>query len=53
MCSDIVLAHSLRTYYFGALVAAFDKIKFDREVFYAAAVCHDVGMHGRGAAPDL
>ncbi|QKD19140.1 phosphohydrolase [Mesorhizobium sp. NZP2077] len=44
-CSDVLWAHCLRTYYFGAQVAAFDGIKFDRELFYAAAICHDVGVN--------
>lgn len=42
---DVLWAHCARTYYFGALIASFDKIKFDREIFYAAAICHDVGVN--------
>jgi hypothetical protein len=49
--SDVLCAHCLRTYYFGAQVAAFDGIKFDREVFYAAAICHDVGINEGVAGP--
>ena len=49
--SDVLWAHCLRTYYFGAQVAAFDGIKFDREVFYAAAICHDVGINEGVAGP--
>ncbi|WP_394828763.1 HD domain-containing protein [Pendulispora albinea] len=41
---ESVLTHCLRTYYLGALVAAHDGIAFDREVFYAAAICHDAGL---------
>ncbi|MET4606884.1 hypothetical protein ABIB90_006387 [Bradyrhizobium sp. JR4.1] len=48
---DVLWAHCLRTYYFGAQVAAFDGIKFDREVFYAAAICHDVGINEGVAGP--
>lgn len=49
--SDVLWAHCLRTYYFGAQVAAFDGIKFDRELFYAAAICHDVGVNEDVAGP--
>lgn len=49
--NDILWAHCMRTYYFGALVAAFEGIKFDREVFYAAAICHDTGVNERAAGP--
>ena len=42
---DILWNHCVRTYYFGSLVAAFDGIKFDRELFYAAALCHDAGAN--------
>lgn len=42
--NDVLWDHCLRTYYFGAQVAAFEGIKFDRELFYAAAICHDVGL---------
>ena len=48
---DVLWAHCLRTYYFGAQVAAFDGIKFDRELFYAAAICHDVGINEGVAGP--
>lgn len=43
--NDVLWDHCLRTYYFGAQVAAFDGIKFDRELFYAAAICHDAGVN--------
>ena len=48
---DVLWAHCLRTYYFGTQVAAFDGIKFDREVFYAAAICHDAGINESVAGP--
>ena len=48
---NVLWAHCLRTYYFGAQVAAFDGIKFDRELFYAAAICHDVGINEGVAGP--
>ena len=43
--NDVLWDHCLRTYYFGVQVAAFDGIKFDRELFYAAAICHDAGVN--------
>jgi hypothetical protein len=49
--SNVLWAHCLRTYYFGAQVAAFDGIKFDPELFYAAAICHDVGVNEEVAGP--
>src|SRR5271169_3116221 len=32
-----LLSHSYRTYYFGAMLAAYHKFKYDRETFFAAA----------------
>lgn len=49
--NDVLWAHCLRTYYFGALVAAHEAISFDREVFYAAAICHDAGVNEDAAWP--
>ncbi len=48
---DVLWNHCVRTYYLGALVAAHDGLKFDREIFYAAAVCHDVGANQDNAGP--
>jgi hypothetical protein len=48
---EVIWNHCVRTYYLGALVAAHDGIRFDREVFYAAAICHDVGANQEKAGP--
>ncbi len=39
-----LLRHSWRTYYFGALIASHDGIEFDRELGFAAAILHDLGL---------
>ena len=39
-----LLRHSWRTYYFGALIASHDGIEFDRELSFAAAILHDLGL---------
>jgi len=49
--NDGLWNHCVRTYYFDALVAAHDEIKFDREIFYAASVCHDLGVIQEKAGP--
>lgn len=49
--NDVLWAHCLRTYYFGALVAAHDGIQYDHELFYAAAICHDAGVNEDAASP--
>ena len=48
---EVLWAHCVRTYYFGLLVAAFDDIKCDRELFYAAAICHDAGANQGAGGP--
>ncbi|HEU4409279.1 MAG TPA: DJ-1/PfpI family protein [Polyangiaceae bacterium] len=48
---DVLWRHCLRTYYFGALIAAYDGLAFDREVLYAAALCHDAGLNEAVAGP--
>ncbi len=48
---DVIWNHCVRTYYFGALVAAHDGLTFDREIFYAAAICHDAGTNQEKAGP--
>jgi hypothetical protein len=42
---DVLWNHCMRSYYFGALVAAFEGIGYDRELFYTAAICHDTGAN--------
>lgn len=39
-----LLRHCWRTYYFGALIALHDGIKFDRELGFAASMLHDLGL---------
>jgi len=39
-----LLSHSYRTYYFGAMLAAYHKFKYDRETHFAAALLHDIGL---------
>ncbi len=42
--SPLLLHHSLRVYYFGALVGARKQMKFDLELLYLGAMFHDVGL---------
>ena len=44
LCSPVLVAHSERTYCFGAILAARDGLKIDRELFYIAALLHDLGL---------
>jgi hypothetical protein len=46
-----LLFHSWRSYYFGALIAKYDGMAFDSELFFAAAILHDVGLTKAAAAP--
>ncbi|NHF72587.1 HD domain-containing protein [Paracoccus xiamenensis] len=39
-----LLAHSWRTYLFGALLARHERIDFDPSLFFAAAILHDLGL---------
>ena len=39
-----ILNHSMRSYLFGAAIATHHKMKFDAEVFYLAALMHDIGL---------
>lgn len=42
--SPLLLHHSLRVYYFGALVGARKGLRFDPELLYLGAMFHDVGL---------
>lgn len=44
LCNPIISAHSYRTYCFGAILGTRDGLKFDRELFYIAALLHDLGL---------
>jgi len=41
---DFILNHSMRTYLFGAAIASHHNMTFDAEVFYLAALMHDIGL---------
>ncbi len=40
----MLLNHTLRTYHFGAIIAARDGLRFDRELVYVASLLHDLGL---------
>ena len=42
--SPALLNHSYRTYAFGAALGALENVDVDRELLYAAALLHDVGL---------
>jgi hypothetical protein len=42
--NDLLFHHSSRVYYFGALAGLQRKLDFDRELLYAGAMFHDVGL---------
>jgi hypothetical protein len=46
-----LLAHGYRSYYFGAMLAAYRKLKYDREVYFTAAILHDIGLTESRIAP--
>lgn len=47
LSSEALYHHVLRTYVFGALIAQRQDLKFDEELFYLAAVLHDLGLTER------
>jgi hypothetical protein len=52
--SPAILNHSLRTYAFGAALAAVDGVEVDHELLYAAALLHDVALReGAGDGIDF
>jgi HD domain len=44
---DLLFNHSARVYFWGALAGKRDGLRFDRELLYAAAMFHDVGLTQR------
>jgi len=42
--SPLLFNHSSRVYYFGALAGLHRNLKFDRELLYAGAMFHDMGL---------
>ena len=49
---DFLFNHSMRTYVFGALLAAHDRIAYDAEMIFIAAALHDLGLTTRYATAD-
>src|SRR5216684_4366843 len=46
-----LLSHAYRSYYFGAMLAAYRKLRYDREAHFAAAILHDIGLTESRIAP--
>lgn len=42
--TDLLFNHSSRVYHFGALTGVHRGLKFDRELLYAGAMFHDIGL---------
>jgi hypothetical protein len=49
--SDLLFDHSSRVYYFGALAGRRRERNFDRELLYAAAMFHDIGLTAAHSTP--
>jgi hypothetical protein len=49
--SQDLLSHGYRTYYFGATLAAYHKMKYDREAHFSAAILHDIGLTDSRVCP--
>lgn len=47
ICPAYMVDHCFRSYYFGAILAARNRIELDREVFFVAAMLHDLGLSER------
>lgn len=44
LCPEYMITHSFRAYCFGAILAARNGLTLDREVFFVAAMLHDLGL---------
>ena len=44
LSSRMLLNHAVRTYHYGAILAARDGLRIDRELLYVASVLHDLGL---------
>ncbi len=44
LCPDFMLRHCYRSYCFGAILAARNDVSLNREVFFVAAMLHDLGL---------
>jgi HD superfamily phosphodiesterase len=49
--SELLFNHSSRVYCFGALAGLRRALNFDRELLYAAAMFHDIGLMPRHSSP--
>lgn len=49
--TDLLFNHSSRVYHFGALAGMQRGLKFDRELLYAGAMFHDVGLMPSHSSP--
>ena len=49
--SPMLYAHALRSYFYAALLAARDGLRYDEELLYVGCVLHDVGLTPRFADP--
>jgi HD domain-containing protein len=50
-CPPFLFNHCMRTYVFGALFAARDRVTYDEEMIFIAATLHDVGLTTKYATP--
>lgn len=50
--SPLLFHHSSRVYYFGALAGQHRGLQFDRELLYAGAMFHDMGLTAQHSSPD-
>ena len=49
LCPEFMLRHCFRSYCFGAILAARNRLTLDRETFFVAAMLHDLGLCGAHA----
>jgi hypothetical protein len=50
--TELLFNHSSRVYHFGALAGVHRGLKFDRELLYAGAMFHDIGLMPAHSSPD-
>jgi hypothetical protein len=46
-----LLSHGYRSYYFGAIIGSYSRLKYDKELFLTAALLHDIGLTESRAVP--
>ncbi|NKB98835.1 MAG: hypothetical protein GKR90_10130 [Pseudomonadales bacterium] len=49
LCPDFMIRHCYRSYCFGAILAARNNTKLDRETFFVAAMLHDLALSDKHA----